>query len=261
MNLLSHVTLALAISECLSLNILWVVMGSLIPDIDYLIGVTHRTIMHSLLFTAIIGFAAVKYDKRKGTSLIIGLLSHLLLDVLTIQGVMLLWPVQNFYSYSLFPSLNDTMNLLIVIISIILLWNKDIIIDKLKNLGHKKVQILTYSLLLIPLIGTIPYYHYNINYECENISLNELLNNQGVYNEACVTINGIVCSQVSDYTSNAGNDYLIFNVCSEEESLIVWLLKPVYSIVEVNNSLTLTGLFTTKFEEPELYMIKSVRKN
>lgn len=260
MNLLSHVTLALALSQTLGLNMLYLIIGAVLPDFDYLIGVTHRTIMHSLLFLVIIFLISYKINKKKGTSLLIGLLSHVLLDVLTTQGVMLLWPIKTFYTYSLFNSLENTPNLLVIIVSLILLWNKDIISEKLRLLGYKKVQLLTYTLLLAPILLTIPYYYCQIS-QCNLTSINELLSNSERFKEECVTLQSKICSSINEYTSSSGNTYDLFTICEDNSTLQVWLLNSLNTGLFEGDNITISGFFTTKFEEPELYMIKSVRKN
>jgi inner membrane protein len=260
MNLLSHIALGLALSEVLRLELLWVIIGVVLPDVDYLIGVTHRTIMHSAVFVALISLLMYKSNKRKGVSLFIGLSSHLLLDVFTTQGVMLLWPVKTFYSYGLFNSGETAPNLLVIIISLVILWNKDIISSKLSLLGYKKVQKYTYSIILIPLLLVIPYYYFQLS-QCEQTSINDLLSNAEVFSEACVVVNGIVCSEVDEYTSSSATVYNIFDLCDGDESIKVWLLSSLNPDLEFNDNVTITSLFTTKFEEPELYMVKSVRKD
>ena len=263
MNLLSHITLGLAISESLGLNIIPVLLGTIIPDMDYLTGLTHRTLTHSLLFVIIISLVVYNKNKKNGISLFIGLTSHLLLDVLTTQGIMLAWPIKTFYTYSLFNSLETTPNLFIIIISLIIVWNKDIIRENLRFLGYKKVQIITYSILLIPLILVIPYYQYQI-YKCETASLNTIYSDINAYDEECVTLNGLVCSELDSYTSSSNNNYLIFNLCQENQSIKVWMLQSLNQDLNLNDTISITGLFTTKFAENygyELYMIKKLRKD
>ena len=54
MNLLSHILFGLTLGETLGLDIVGVMLGAVIPDFDYLLNITHRTVMHSLLFVIII---------------------------------------------------------------------------------------------------------------------------------------------------------------------------------------------------------------
>jgi len=86
-------------------NTAWLLLllGSLIPDIDFLIDWTfgtevHRTLTHSLLFVMIGGLAIYiiffKSSERKVLSLVfaVGICTHLFLDLFMSQGIPLLWP-------------------------------------------------------------------------------------------------------------------------------------------------------------------------
>ncbi|MBN1923996.1 MAG: metal-dependent hydrolase [Nanoarchaeota archaeon] len=263
MNLLTHVIFGLALSECLSLNIFYVILGAVIPDFDYFFGVGHRTVMHSLLFIIIISFLIYYKNKRKGISLFIGFSSHLILDTLTTQGVMLLWPLKTFFSYNLFNSTANAPNFTVIIISFVLIINKDIILEKLSNFKSSNVRIATFSIIVLLLIPAIFYTWYEDS-KCFTASINDLLKNPDYYNKACVIVNGVVCSIVEDYTSSGSVEYKIFNICSEEDELLVWSLKSITPYLEYYDNITITGIFTTKYYESsgyELYMIKSVRKN
>lgn len=242
---------ALTLGQVLGLDLFALVLGAIIPDFDYLFGITHRTMIHSLLFVIILSFISIKKNKRVGTSLFIGLSSHLLLDVLTTQGVMLLWPLNTFFSYGLFNSMDNSVNLLFVLMSLIILWNKDIIQHKLSNIGYKKVQTLTFSVLLIPIIFVIPYYYLQIN-SCSNVLINEL------NKEECVNVNGRICSEITTYTSNSGNDYDIFTLCDKESNIQVWLLNSINPGIHENDSVNIIGDYTLKFDTPEIYMIKHI---
>lgn len=85
------------------------VVGSLLPDIDHpnskinkynpfasLIGrfIKHRTLTHSLLWIVIVSLVglALKFNTWAILGLNIGILSHLILDMMTISGVPLLYP-------------------------------------------------------------------------------------------------------------------------------------------------------------------------
>lgn len=85
------------------------VIGSLLPDIDHpnskinkynpialLISkfVKHRTLTHSLLWMGIVSLIGVvlKFDTQAIIGLNIGILSHLILDMMTVSGVPLFYP-------------------------------------------------------------------------------------------------------------------------------------------------------------------------
>ena len=86
------------------------VIGGLIPDIDHpksflgsaiqpvstilMTTIGHRTLTHSLLFVFLISFVASMFNIMLGVGLGIGMLSHIVLDLLTpkTNGVAFLYP-------------------------------------------------------------------------------------------------------------------------------------------------------------------------
>lgn len=83
-------------------------LGGLLPDIDhpksylgskvFLISdllyssVGHRTLTHSLLFAFIIGAAGLYFNPWIGLGIFVGIISHILLDLMTPTGVSFLYP-------------------------------------------------------------------------------------------------------------------------------------------------------------------------
>jgi membrane-bound metal-dependent hydrolase YbcI (DUF457 family) len=115
--------LTLAISRGLGLPIgpleaVAVIGGSLLPDIDtttagmgrYVRPVAawiettygHRTVTHSLLAVSLLTLAVWPLGPTVALALLWGVLSHLLLDTLNVNGVPLLWPVR--LQFWFFPS-------------------------------------------------------------------------------------------------------------------------------------------------------------
>ncbi len=91
----------------------FLLMGSILPDADYLIDWTfgtefHRTFTHSLLFTIVsasIIYLCAKYLWKREAApealfLALGILSHLLLDMFFSYGVPLLWPNPFYFSWT-----------------------------------------------------------------------------------------------------------------------------------------------------------------
>ena len=97
-----------------------ILVGAIIPDIDYIMEwtwfkETHRTFTHSILFVLFMGvllflvFSIVKRfsnryldkinHKHIGILFSIGILTHLLLDMIFVPGVPLLWPYDLYFSY------------------------------------------------------------------------------------------------------------------------------------------------------------------
>ncbi len=116
MNAITHAFVGIAISKIFLLDMEYAVIGAILPDIDYIIGVPHRTFTHSLVFLLIF---LLQKDKRFKT-IGIGILSHIILDIITIKGVMLFWPIQFFVSLNLAKSTDRNLNLIIIGASLIL---------------------------------------------------------------------------------------------------------------------------------------------
>lgn len=95
----THIAAGAATAICLATSPVEgaaIIVGSLLPDIDvgssklgrynpFAIIIPHRGVTHSLLFTVLVG-AIYK-------PLAIGILTHLILDMLNPKGVSLLWPM------------------------------------------------------------------------------------------------------------------------------------------------------------------------
>ena len=89
-------------------EVLALVVGSLLPDIDTTTSGTgrfvkpvsrlietkfgHRTLTHSLLFTVLFSVIWWPLSPSLAAAFFWGILSHLLLDTLNVNGVPLLWP-------------------------------------------------------------------------------------------------------------------------------------------------------------------------
>jgi len=83
-------------------------LGSILPDIDhpeafisrfipiipFLINkaVGHRTFTHSILFATIVFLIVGNYNVEAGTGVAVGIVSHILLDMLSPYGVAFLYP-------------------------------------------------------------------------------------------------------------------------------------------------------------------------
>jgi inner membrane protein len=254
MNTLSHAVLGLALSEALMLNPLIVVLGSLIPDIDYLVGLTHRTITHSLLFLIPTCLITWRFKgKRTAFALLIGLSSHLILDAVTVKGVPLFFPLNQYYSLNLTRSGDVMANLFIILLSIVILINKDSINEYLFSLRKGSALKATLCsitgffivLCFFPVIDCPP-----------SINISQVFS---LPSEAKVSLIGEVCSEINLSTSNSGNEYQIFVLCDESGNITVW--KGAW-VLENNLSeggvIQLCGMFTTKFSQPEVYYISKV---
>lgn len=257
MMLSTHVIVGLTLSTLLFIPASWVVIGSILPDLDYLVGFEHRTIMHSLLFCTT-GFIVYKFfGKHNGLAYTIGLLSHLSLDLITPMGVQLLYPLQVFFSFNLVKSLDNWYNLFIMLICLVFIINRKSIQESLINLKKgvvlKGTAVFFSSLMILSLFFPVS----NCSY---SISLIDLINNPA-FSEKEVLVNGSICSDVDSYTSKSGNNYQVFRLCSDNSSILVfkgdWVLE---NNLSKGDLVSLCALYTEQYEEPELYYVKKVIK-
>jgi membrane-bound metal-dependent hydrolase YbcI (DUF457 family) len=86
---------------------LFLLIGGVLPDIDYLFEWTffsgiHRTFTHSLFFALIVlGVSLITFklmdennSKEYSYLLFVGILIHLIVDFVSVQGIMFFWPAQ-----------------------------------------------------------------------------------------------------------------------------------------------------------------------
>lgn len=255
MNTLTHALTGLALSEALMLNPIVIVIGAVIPDIDYLIGIPHRTITHSLLFIITACLLAWRLkSKQTSFALLVGLTSHLLLDSVTTKGVPLLFPLNTYYGFNLFNSQSYLANLAAVLTAFLILINKHNINDYLFSL--KQGQALK-GVLGLTSIFFISLLFFPVN-NYQGININQALS---LNSESRVEVTGVVCSNISYKKSNSGNEYQVFTLCDDTANITVW--KGAW-VLENNLSkgdvITLQGRFTNKFPQPELYYVSRVSK-
>ena len=100
----------------------FLLLGGILPDIDFLIDWTlnlhlHRTITHSLLFAIVIPLVLYlvlktqqdQQAKHFSLALSTGILVHLTLDFISLQGVPIFWPYLMYFSpFRIGPYLTDT---------------------------------------------------------------------------------------------------------------------------------------------------------
>jgi inner membrane protein len=260
----THAIVGICLSILLVLEMPFVIVGALISDTDYLFGVEHRGAFHSLIFgIAIFLILYYKSGKRPSFSFMIGYLSHLALDSLTPMGISLLWPLAYNFSFNIAPSSDAVVNLGIIIISGILIFNKDYIMDLLSHIPPKRVQKSTFGFfglffLVLLIFGT------KSVQGCEGVYvlMEDLLSNQDFYDGQEMITNGTICSDIRSYRSSAGNFYQIFDLCSGNYSIVVWKLQAVQSSdISENDNVNICGTFTLEYTDPEINYIKYVTAN
>ena len=96
------------------------VFGSLIPNIDILLNLytpfVRNGITHSIIFALFCGILVQTiFGRRKITEgFVIGTISHLSLDLLTMNGLMLFFPAEGFFSFNLISGYRIVSNLAIL---------------------------------------------------------------------------------------------------------------------------------------------------
>ena len=81
----THVAAGVLLATYFPLDPIMAISGAIFPDID--IVYDHRKLLHNMWFLMI----AFAYNFSFG----VGVLSHVLLDMLTVYGVALLWPISS----------------------------------------------------------------------------------------------------------------------------------------------------------------------
>ncbi len=234
-NALTHIIIGIALSECFLINPLLTISSSVLPDIDFLINIPHRTLTHSLLFLLSLTYLIkVKLGKRQAMAVLIGLSSHLITDSLTTQGIQLFYPLNIFFGYHLFNSNNRIINLWFIIISLVFIINKRNVNEFL--LSQRSGVVLKSVLLII--IGWVVI-----------TSLNPI--------SWPINFRGVICSNIS--VKHYYNTYQVFVVCGES-NITVW--KRI-SVLENNLSygdlIVVNGWLTTSFGKPEINYVSEVR--
>jgi inner membrane protein len=119
----THLFFALAIAYLLRLPRIPAVIGGVIPDLDVLLDfgfpLEHRGMVHTPFFLAFcVVLLYLIADKPITFAFGAGFLSHLLLDVITPTGLLLLYPLPIFFTLNLAPYSNIAANLGIIMASL-----------------------------------------------------------------------------------------------------------------------------------------------
>ena len=252
MNLLSHAFFGLALASCLGLDAVYTTIGAVLPDIDYLINVSHRTATHSLLFWLIISSIAFAKNRKKGMSISLGMLSHLLLDSITTQGIGLLWPLNEMFGFFLFNSMGKTPNLIVILVCLTLILNSSKLSHSLKSHGIAKAHIL----FLIALLFSIPFTIFTDS-QCSAVAINHMLDNSEEYEGRCVIVDGYLCSNITSYQAKSGAIYNMFYLCNGSSRILIFSSSE-YRINPASSSMRVKGIFTTRYREREINRIKDI---
>lgn len=246
---LAHALFALVTAIMFRFNPIIAVIFSLVPDMEYVLPTFHRGPLHSLIVIIPIFLVVYFYDKDAGFSALTGMLSHIFLDSLTEMGVPIFYPITSNY-YSLHFIETNQITFLTIILSVIFILN----IKKLKGIDTKYFVPILIFFAIVPVIGNST----EIFADCsdETIFISEVQNYEGEY----VTVEGIICSEVKDYTSTAGNEYQDFQLCNGTEVRIFKIKSVQENLLKRGDSVRICGKYTSD-HGGELYMIDRVEKS
>jgi inner membrane protein len=120
----THILFALAIAYILRLPRIPAAVGGILADIDVILQydfpLIHRGIMHTPFFVAVsIVFLYLILDKPTTFAFGAGYLSHLLMDIITPVGILLLYPLPLYFTLNLAIYNNIFANLGIIAWSLI----------------------------------------------------------------------------------------------------------------------------------------------
>jgi membrane-bound metal-dependent hydrolase YbcI (DUF457 family) len=253
---ITHVVVALTLSTLLVLDMPFVVFGAVVPDIDQLVPMAHRTLFHSLLFGLVItALAHWRFGKRASMSLFIGFFSHIALDAITPMGVTFLYPYLRSFSFGVVASGDPVFNIGVLAVCGVLLANRHTIIEMLNHIPPKRIRRSTFGFMALFSVGLLLTPQRPVTCEVGYIPLSDIMAGQQGYDGRQVLTNGTVCSGIDTYTSRAGNLYQIFDLC-DGESVKVWKLYDVEETVfSQGDDVELCGTFTLDYSEPEINYI------
>lgn len=95
--------------------------GSVAPDIDFSLGLKHRTLTHSLFGVAIAFIITMLFSVDFARIFAANCILHILMDSLTVKGVAYMYPMsEKFYGFKLFKTRSaEDMLICLVIVWII----------------------------------------------------------------------------------------------------------------------------------------------
>lgn len=270
-----HAIFAYALSYFSGAYAFFAVIGSILPDLDVMFTrypEIHRTFFH----TPVAGFAITIVlfylirNRKVAASFLMGWFSHLLLDTLTITGVMWKYPFsEQYFSTGMFRSIDLISNLSIVSLSIFSIIIAVLFSRKRMNTLKKYIRsmennrdssvvvvlflvaILGFVLIFVPPVNEFP--------KIENsILVSKLLEQRDMYDGQYVTIAGDVGVITENFTSR-GVIFQIFMLDDGTGSLQVYkseFVKP--DRINQGDDLVVSGLFSTDRGIPELRLTPAI---
>lgn len=249
---ITHLIFSIGIGKILNLHFLPLVIGSLFPDIDSLFPfISHRTALHSIF--VVLGISLLLYPKfkNKSISFFLGCFTHLFLDSFTSVGVNTFWPIPFEYGFNIASS--DIMNLIFMLTGIILILSSKTIQDILINYEPRKIRLITYSLIVFFFVFLGIFGKMELKCNGSEININNL---NSSFDNKEVLVKGTICSNITYYISKTENKYEIFSLCQGNNSILVWKLESILEKPVKNTNVSVCGVYTLAYEEPEINLVK-----
>ncbi len=130
----THVLFPVALASFLTkdTNALFVTaFFGIISDFDLAVGIKHRGFTHSIPFVFLVAAAVYYVDRSMLIYSLIGLTSHLFLDMLTKSGVQLFYPIRRRYRLLTFRYDNFFLNAFLILFSLYVLKKNGVVSWKL----------------------------------------------------------------------------------------------------------------------------------
>ncbi|AKG90973.1 putative membrane-bound metal-dependent hydrolase {DUF457} [Geoglobus ahangari] len=101
---------------------LYAVLFGLISDLDYIVGLKHRTVTHSFLFMSLVSISVAYFNPTLGVIAFYGIGMHILLDMLTKSGVQFYWPMKKRVRLAKFSFDSVVANYVLIAGCVVALW-------------------------------------------------------------------------------------------------------------------------------------------
>lgn len=270
-----HAIFAYALSYFSGAYAFFAIAGAILPDIDTLFTQypeIHRTILHTPV-AGLVSAMALYYlvrNKKIAASFFMGWISHLLLDTLTVTGVMWKYPFSNeYFTTATFRSVDIVPNFAIISLSVFAIALA-VLFSKRRTKALKKyvrsaesrsesgftvaffvLVMLAFGLVFAAQRGEFP--------KIENsILISKLVQHQERHDGKYVIIAGTVKEMADNYTSR-GVNYQVFIVDDGTGAIQVYKSGFVLPYtINTGDDVIASGLFSTDRKTPELRITPSI---
>lgn len=269
-----HAIFAYALSYFSGAYAFFAITGAILPDVDTLFT-PYREIHRAFLHTPIAGIAltVVLYylirNKKIAASFLMGWVSHLFLDTLTVTGIMWKYPFStDYFTTASFRSIDIIPNFAVISFSILSIMAAILFSRKrmkaLKRYIHSAeakseggFAVLALAFLMVASGMLLASERDGFPKIEDSVLISKLLQQQGRYDGKYVTIAGYA-KGVDNYTSR-GVGYQVLLVDDGSGSIRVYksgLVPP--SPINAGDEIIASGLFSTDRRIPELRITPSI---